>query len=245
MEALGINLGYLFVQITNFLIMFVVLRKWVYKPIVGLLDRRRETIAKGLEDARIAAEARENAEKEAEGILAKARQEASHIIREASDRAEKIALEIRVEADKEAESIRSEAVAEAEQVKEQALSELRGQVAALAIAAAQKVIGEALDEQRQRSLIDSFFSGVKGGKVVVLEGESLSGSSAEVTSALPLTEGEQETLREEIVQKLGGGATVSYRVDPEILGGLVIRVGDKVIDGSVAGRLAGLRQSLQ
>ena len=51
MEALGINLGYLFVQIFNFLIVVVVLRAWVYKPVVGLLQKRRETIAQGLEDA--------------------------------------------------------------------------------------------------------------------------------------------------------------------------------------------------
>jgi len=79
MEALGINLGYLFVQIFNFLIVLVVLRAWVYKPVVGLLEKRRETIAQGLEDARVAAEARDNAEKEAESVVAAAQQEANKI----------------------------------------------------------------------------------------------------------------------------------------------------------------------
>ena len=57
MEKLGLNLGYLLVQIFNFLILFVILRVWVYKPILGLLEKRRENIAQGLEDARVAAEA--------------------------------------------------------------------------------------------------------------------------------------------------------------------------------------------
>jgi len=52
LDKLGLNLGYLLLQIFNFLILFVVLRVWVYKPILGLLERRREAIAKGLEDIR-------------------------------------------------------------------------------------------------------------------------------------------------------------------------------------------------
>jgi F-type H+-transporting ATPase subunit b len=93
-------------------------------------------------------------------------------------------------------------------------------------------------------LIDEFFSGVKGGNVQLLETESLTGGSAEITSALPLTDAEKETVRNEVLSKLGGSATISFRVDPEILGGLVVRVGDKVVDGSVAGKLSGLRQSI-
>ena len=48
MEALGLNLGYLLVQILNFAILFVVLRAWVYKPVLNLLQTSREAIAKGL-----------------------------------------------------------------------------------------------------------------------------------------------------------------------------------------------------
>jgi F-type H+-transporting ATPase subunit b len=244
LEALGINLGYLFVQILNFAILFVVLRAWVYKPIVGLLENRRKTIAQGLEDARIADQARANAEQEAEEILTKAQQEAAERVREATTRADEAAREIRAEAENEAAEIRSSASAEAEQAKTQALGELRGQVAALAISAAQRIIGEALDERKQHALIEEFFSGVKAGKVTLIEGESLSGSSAEVLSALPLNSDEQETIRSEVVGKMGKDASISFRVDPTILGGLVIRVGDKVLDDSVSGRLQGLRQSL-
>jgi F-type H+-transporting ATPase subunit b len=245
LEALGINLGYLLVQILNFAIVFVVLRVWVYKPIVGLLEKRRQQIAQGLEDARVAAEARANAEKEAQAILSRAQAEADQKIREASERAEQVAREIRAAADKEATAIREAAAGEAEQARATALGELRGQVAALAIAAAQKLIGESLDEEQQRSLVQEFFSGVKKGRVLVLQGETIQGSSAEVTSALPLTDEEQETVRKQLAKPLGAGATMTFRVNPAILGGLILRVGDKVIDDSVAGKLEGLRQSLR
>jgi F-type H+-transporting ATPase subunit b len=147
-------------------------------------------------------------------------------------------------AEAEAAKKREEALAEVEREKERMLGDLRGQVAALSMAATQKLIGESLDQQRQHALIDEFFSGVKSGKVVVMEGEDLSGASAEVTSALPLTDDEKEAVKADILSKLGSQATVTYRVDPNILGGLVVRVGDKVVDGSVAGQLESLRQSL-
>jgi F-type H+-transporting ATPase subunit b len=243
-EGLGLNLGYLFVQIFNFAIIFVVLRAWVYKPILGLLERRRTTIAEGLEDARIAAEARQNAEQEAEKVLADAQANASQIMREANERAETQGKEVIAAAEAEAAQKREETLAEVESERERILGELRGQVGTLAIAAAQKLINASLDEQRQRVLIDEFFSGVKSGQVVVLEGQQVSGASAEVTSALPLTAEEKESVKQDVLARVGDQATVTFRVDPAILGGLIVRVGDKVLDGSVSGQLESMRQSL-
>ncbi len=245
MEALGLNLGYLFVQIFNFLIIFIVLRAWIFKPILGLLETRREAIARGLEDARIAAEARANAEKDAQDIIAKAQAEASQKTREATERAEEAAREVHAQAEADAAKAREAALAEVDQERERILADVRGQVAALSMAAAQRLIGEALDEQRQHALIAEFFSGVKAGRVVVLEDVTgLTGASAQVTSALPLSTEEQEAVKSDVLARLGAQATVAFRVDPTILGGLIVRVGDKVLDGSVAGQLESMRQSL-
>jgi len=244
LDKLGLNLGYLLLQIFNFLILFVVLRVWVYKPILGLLEKRREAIAQGLEDARVAADARANAEKEAEKILAEAQTEASKVVREANERAQGVAKEVKAEAEAEASKAHEAALAEAEVERNRILGDLRGQVAALSIAATQKLVGESLDEKRQHALLDEFFSGVKSGKVVVLEDANFKGESAEVTSALPLTDNEQDAVKQDVLAKVGAQA-VTFRVDPAILGGLVIKVGDKVMDGSVSGKLEGLRQNLK
>ena len=244
MAALGINLGFLLFQIFNFVILMVLLYAWAYKPITTALDNRKKAIAQGLEDARIAAEARANAEEEARHILAKAQAEASEKVREASERAEVAARDILNQAEHDSEKVRQNAIEDAHQERDLILAEMRGQVAALAMAAAQRLIGEAMDEKRQHILIDEFFSGVKAGKVVVLEeGAELRAATAEITSALPLTEAEKDTIRQEIVVK-AGSQTVAFRVDPSILGGLVVKLGDKVLDGSVAGQLESLRQSL-
>ena len=245
MDKLGLNLGYIIVQVLSFLILFVVLRAWVYKPLLGLLDRRRQKLAEGLEDARVAAEARASAEKEAAGISAEAQAKAAHIISEATERADAAMIEVKAEADNDIAKQREATLMEVEEERNRMLGDLRGQVAALAIAAAQKLVGDALDEKRQHALLAEFFSGVKSGKVVVLEGAEISGASAEVTSALPLTVDEQAAVKKDVLSKMGVQATVEFRVDPSILGGLIVRVGDKVLDGSVAGHLEDLRQSLR
>jgi F-type H+-transporting ATPase subunit b len=244
LEALGINLGYLIVQILNFAILFVVLKEWVYKPLLKTLEKRRETIAQGLEDARIASEARANAEKEAEKIKADAQAEASKIVREATERAESVAKDIKSAAEAEAAKIREDALADLEDERNRMLGDLRGQIAALAIAGAQKLVGEALDEKRQHALLEEFFSGVKSGKVVLLDEADMKGDVAEVTSALPLTDEERKIVESDIVSKIGA-KEVTFTVNPAILGGLLIKVGDKVLDGSVAGKLEGLRETLR
>ena len=244
MDKLGISLGLLVLQILIFAIVILTLIAWVYKPLKELLAKRRQAIAQGLEDARAAAEARAGAEKEAEKVLNEAHAQASQVVREATERAEVAGRDVKAAAEAEAAKIRSKALGEIDGERNRILGDLRGQVAALSIAAAQKLVGEALDEKRQHALIGEFFSGVKSGKVVVLDDANLSGSSAEVTSALPLTAQEQDTVKQDVLAKSGAQA-VSFRVDPAILGGLVIKVGDKVLDGSVAGKLEGLRATLR
>jgi len=239
LENLGINLGLLIVQIIAFIIVFLTLNAWVYKPMLDMMETRKQKIAQGLEDARVAAEARADAEKEAAKIIAEAQAEAGKVVREATERAEEAGKDVKAAAEAEAAKIRESAMTEAELERNRILGDLRGQVASLAMAAANKLVGEALDEKKQRALLDEFFSGVMSGKVVVVEGE-FKGDSAEVTSALPLTGDEQEAVKKNFSAK-----DVTFKVDPSILGGLVIRIGDKVLDGSVAGKLEDLRNNLK
>jgi len=244
MEALGISPGLLIVQIIAFIIVFLTLNAWVYKPLVDMMDKRRNTIAQGLEDARIAAGARSDAERDAAKIIVSAQTEASNIVRDATDRAVAAGKDVKDVAERDAAKIRDTAKVEAEAERNRILGDLRGQIAALAISAAQKLVAETLDENRQRALLDEFFSGVKSGAVVVLDEAALKGEVAEVTSALPLTSDEEASVKRDILAKVGAPA-VTFRVDPTILGGLVIKVGDKILDGSVSGKLEGLRQTLR
>lgn len=66
----------------------------------------------------------------------------------------------------------------------------------------------------------------------------------EVVSAVPLTDDERAALSARLAAHYGAGLDFAYRVDPGIIGGLVVRIGDKLIDGSVASKLTALKQAL-
>lgn len=220
--ALGLNAGYLLAQIINFGIIFGALTLLLWRPIVNMLDARAAKIAKGLEDAQVAANARLNAEAEAERILASSRTDISRAIEEGRGRGEEVARQVEAEARAEAERIRNEARLAAESERNTQLADLRGQVADISVAIARRLIGESLvDGKQQKSIISDFFTRLPA------EARNLRGA-VEVTSAMPLSPEEQSLIQREL-----GAEAVMYKVDPSILGGLVVRAGDRMIDGSV------------
>lgn len=245
MEQLGINPIFLLSQIVNFAVLAIALRFLAYKPILNMLDQRRERIERGLEDARLAEEARANAESERQQILDEARSEAQEIVAEASQRGDAQAEKIVEDAQQEAEKIREEARADAQDQRDRVLGDMRDQIASLALAAANQIVRVSLDEQRQKELVKEFFSGVKDGQIVMADqADTLAGDRATVTTAVPLNEDEKSTYRSYLEERMGSGASVEFRTDPEIVGGVVLRVGDRVVDDSVAGKASGLRQNI-
>ena len=236
LNNIGINPVFLLAQIINFVVLAVLLRALLYGPITKMLDERRAKIEKGLEDARQAEAARANAETERQKILDGARAEAQKIRAEANQQAEQTAAKMRADAQAEAEKTKADALAELSGERDKMLSELRGQIAALAIAASNKLIGESLDRRRQEALIADFFAKVPADVRVSLSGVA---GEAEIYSAVPLTPDEQVRVKSEL--SLG---VASFKVDPRLLGGLRVRVGDKVVDGSVAAQLESLHASL-
>jgi len=241
LNNIGINPIFLLAQIVNFVVLALLLRALLYGPVTKMLDERRAKIEKGLRDADAAEKARANAETEKQTILDGARAEAQKIRAEANQQAEQAAAKIRADAQAEAEKIKADALSGLSGERDKMLSELRGQIAALAIAASNKLIGESLDprysRERQEALIADFFAKapaeVKSGFAGVT-------GEAEVISAVPLTPEEQSRVKSELA--LGAA---SFHVDPKLLGGLRVRVGDKVVDGSVAAQLESLHASLR
>jgi F-type H+-transporting ATPase subunit delta len=69
-------------------------------------------------------------------------------------------------------------------------------------------------------------------------------TQVEVVTAMPLDDAQREVLESRLAQQHGPALAYAYRVDPSILGGVIVRVGDKLIDGSVASRLAAMKQAL-
>jgi len=244
-SKLGINYIFLLGQIVNFLILFIALRFLLWKPLLQRLDERRAMLEKEKEDVAALEEARTNIEDERAGSLDEAREEAKEIIAQAREQAVGLTDQTTQEANQEAAKIVEVARQTAEEERNRILGETRGKITTLAIAVAQKIIGEKLDEKRQHALVDSFFSGIREGRVEILPEEMESAEAPViVTSAIPLTKKEQRTINRDLVELLGEGFELSFLVDPNILGGLIVHVGNRVVDGSVIGQLEKLQESL-
>jgi len=242
---LGINPIYLLSQIVTFFLLAFLLSKLLYNPILNVLEARRERIAKGLEDARAAEEARAQADEEASRIMEEARKRGQQVVAEANTSAEQVRSTIEAQAEEERRRILAQARQDAEAERNQVLSEMREQIGALAIAAAERILDTELNPERQNELVRHFFSGIQTGRVRVLEGQPrLGGQRAVVTTAVPLDQEEKELYEAALKAQLGPDATVDLKTDPSILGGVIIRVGDQVIDDSVVAKLEGMRTRL-
>jgi F-type H+-transporting ATPase subunit b len=232
-DKLGINLGFLIFQLINFGIILLILSRVAWPRVTKLLDERAERIAQGLEDARAAEAAKANAERERDELLRQARAEGQRVVEEARQRGDEQVKGMLRDAEQEVEQARAQARTQAEQERNRILADTREQIVAMAMAAAERLIGASLSENQQRQIVEGFFSDVPAAARDL-------GESVTVISALPLTDAEQNRIKSVV-----GAQQVEYRVEPEILGGLILRAGDKVVDGSVRGDLSSLASRLR
>ena len=155
MDALGINLPGLVTQIISFGILFFILSKLLYKPLVSLMDQRAEKIREGLEASNIAREEAARSEEAIQEQLSEARVEGQKLVAEARETADRFREEemARVRDDIELEKVRAEANIQRE--RDAAIEDLRKEFAGLAISAAEKVVRTSLDEDGHKELIES------------------------------------------------------------------------------------------
>ena len=150
---MGINLPGLITQLISFAILVFLLTRFLYKPVVKLLDERAEKIKKGLSDAETASKGAEEAASKIEEELSQARLEGKKLIeaaRESSnqlreDEKEKIAVEISQMMEKAKKEINSE--------RDSAILELKNRFGELVVDAAGKVIEKEIDEKSHSELI--------------------------------------------------------------------------------------------
>lgn len=159
-SAFGVDVWKLLFQVLNFLLLLWLLNRFLFKPVLGRLDERRERIEKGLEDAEAAARDRELARAEREAAVAEARREAQAMIARANKIAEDSRNEIVAGAREEAEKVTARARDEINAEKEKAMAELRATVADLALEAAGKLVRSEMDGATQRKLVDDFLKEV-------------------------------------------------------------------------------------
>ena len=152
--ALGFNLPGLIAQLINFGVLLLILRLFLYKPVLNLLDERKRRIQEGLERAEQAAEQALASEGEARRAIEEARAEGQQAVARAQEAAQRLRAELEERARADADQIVERAREEVRAERDQAIRQLRAEFTDLTIAAAERVIGQSLDRAAHQRLID-------------------------------------------------------------------------------------------
>lgn len=147
-------------QIISFVIFVWFCKKYVWPPVVAAMQERADKIAEGLNAADRAKLDLELAQKNATDKMHEAKLEASSIIEAANKRAAQIVDEAKEQARTETERIKEAAQAEIEQDLNRAREQLRGQVAKLAFAGAEKILEASIDENAHKDLVSKMAQGL-------------------------------------------------------------------------------------
>jgi F-type H+-transporting ATPase subunit b len=155
--------GTVIVEVITFLVMLAILARYVYPQIVKVAEARQRAIAEQLKEAaqaRADAEARLN---EAEARLNDARKTAQGVIDSATKSGEQLRLELRQKAEEESKRTLEAARKEIEAERDRAVLSVRNEVASMVVLATEKVIGERLDDQKHKQLIERAIAEVASG----------------------------------------------------------------------------------
>jgi len=162
MKELGIDAWQLLWQMVAFGILVFLLGRYLYRPILAMLDERRDRIAQSMKDAQKASESADDLRRELELQRTEARREGQVILSQAGEMSEKMKSEILVQARSEAAKMLEDAKKQIEADRERSMAELQKQVADLALTVSQSVLSGAIDEQTHRRLIDDFIKKTDG-----------------------------------------------------------------------------------
>ncbi len=160
LSLVSIDTGTIVFTLINTLIIFLIFRIFLFKPVGKILEKRKELAAAEIADAQKAKESAQKAEKEYLESIAGAKEEAAEIIRQANQRAQAREEELITEANRKAAEIRAKAEESIERDKQRALNEIKDEISDIVIMAATKVVEKEISQADNEKLIEGFLANV-------------------------------------------------------------------------------------
>ena len=162
MDLIKPEIGLIFWTALTFAILLFVLRKFAWKPILGAVGDREDSIKKALAEAENARKEMQNLQADNERILKEARAEREAMLKEARELKDKIVSDAKDQAKVEADKMVAQAQATIDSEKKAAVSEIKSQVANLSVDIAEKVIKEQLgNKDKQLKLVEDMLGDIK------------------------------------------------------------------------------------
>ena len=150
---LGLDMKLIVAQAVNFVLLLIILHRLAYKPILGMLEKRADTIDKSLKQAKKIEEELQRTEEDRKKEMTKAREEYRALVAEAEETGKQKKEEMAKEAKRKTEEIITRAKEEIRNEKEKSVREARQEIADLAIEISKKIIGRNIDEEKEKELV--------------------------------------------------------------------------------------------
>ena len=160
---LSFNSGLLWTFV-NLIVFFLILKKILFKPVMGMIEKREQLINGQIQDAEQKNTQAGLLKSQYEGELKNANQEAARIVKTAKERGKEEYQRILKNADEEASKIIADANKTIETEKEKAIQGIQNEIAGMAIAAASKVIQQNVDQEANEKILDDFLKEAGAGK---------------------------------------------------------------------------------
>ncbi|SDY67243.1 ATP synthase F0 subcomplex B subunit [Proteiniborus ethanoligenes] len=147
-------------QIAATIVLFLILRHFLFGPVSGFLNARKEKIAKDIDEAKLQREEANALRLEYESRIDEAKNEARVIVDSAKKRGEELKDQIVVEAKTEASNVLAKAKSDIQREREKTMADLKSEVVQIAMMAAEKVVEKSLDEKAHNDMINKFIDEV-------------------------------------------------------------------------------------
>ncbi|RJQ35385.1 ATP synthase F0 subunit B [Candidatus Parcubacteria bacterium] len=141
-STFGIDWRLLLIQAINFGVLLAILTKFLYRPLMNVIDERQKKIAEGVRSAEAADQRLLDAKKEGDGIVGDAAKQAEGLVASARMRAESVGADLMKDAQAKAEAVVADARERAEEAKRQAMLESEREITKAAMLAAEKIMRE-------------------------------------------------------------------------------------------------------
>jgi F-type H+-transporting ATPase subunit b len=151
-----------FIQIIAFLVLYLLLSRYAFKPLFGIMEKRRQHVQEQLQTSERSRKEADELMKQQKEALQQARKEAYDIIEQAKTTASRSADDLLAQAKAEASRLKDEAVRDIENEKNKAVAALRSQVSAMSVLIASKIIEKQVDEKSNEELINHYLQEVGG-----------------------------------------------------------------------------------
>lgn len=160
LDIISVNLWQILISLANLLIMFFILKRFLFKPVKKVVSERQQQVDKLYGDAEESRNAAAEMKREYEERLAAAREEADGLVRSAVQTAQRKSDAIVSDASSQASHIKQKAEEEIAQERRQMLLDVRGEISDIAVSIASKVVGREVNKQDHDSFVDEFIRNV-------------------------------------------------------------------------------------